>query len=1103
MLCVGVVVLVHLWFLFWKASRVVVAEAAFGVSTLPDLRRRWWIFRACGGCMATLYLGALTWLTWQRTQDPLHHLATVLVLTSVGAVVVGLLWAWVGHRLGLLTRAKRPLQQMWDGHSARKQVLRFVLLWLAMVLLVVAAMRPQGAGKQREVRREGIDVVFALDLSKSMLAQDVKPDRLSAAKAEIERCLDALRGDRVALVLFTSVSFIQSPLTTDYGAIRMYLRRAHPRMMAVGGTGIARALTIAMAVIRRSQYGEALGPAIHARVIVLVTDGEDHEWNPLLTATEAAKEGIRIYTVALGTSAGSAIPDVDESGRVQGLLTHQGDVVASRVDEGLLRLIAAESGGLYLPYRGPGSVAGPLVDELDTLQKAELTSLLSSTYEDYFYLFLVPAVVLLLFLSFLGERRRKRDAKKPPPKAPTGGRRRRLLTIALLALAAGLLGACDEPLGGTRLMPAVARGDALLAQGDAPGAILAYAEALAEDPEHPVLNYNLGLAYAAAGDLTQAQRYIVRATAVRPDDKRTRSHVWWALGNVLLAQGDDEEDPARQRALYHEALHAYQVALEDSNLHEALRNNLEQTLLRLFPPCASFDEPAPSDTPAQALSVSLEAMQRATWVLCGGSPDYFLLDVGAGYQVEATLSLQRLPQRRELMDDSARLDYGRISVRIESAGGEVLAQERVPLPQVRANQPPAKVVLRLPSFTVPEAVGSGPLYLVVQGEDYAEASYQIALKILPPCRAFEDAFEPNDSREEAARIEAGVEILRLCPDNDDWFRFPLDVGDSLFLSFLPLRDEGVRAGDQVQFGVALFRDGEVRPLWEGDTTALGESDALQYAYVDAPAATTLYWRVQGSEAAPEGPYAMHLEFFPPCPEGDDYFEDNDSVWEAAHLPAEEKRFGPLRYCQDDDDWYETVVGAGTDQAPGSPHGFTATIFYDARLGRLQLQVLDPSSLEVLGEPGTVAIDIMGWQATTVTLPGALVGERLLLLVNGDENFYYLSLEQGGGDDCSPDERPEDNPDKTPAPNDDPQPSPNQQDASPDAPPEDAPEDGAGAGAADQAREDEQGEGTPQSPEALRERRVMELLDEIERADRNLPLERAQDEMRRKSVTKDW
>jgi len=126
--------------------------------------------------------------------------------------------------------------------------------------------------------------------------------------------------------------------------------------------------------------------------------------------------------VALGTSAGSAIPDVDESGRVQGLLTHQGDVVASRVDEGLLRLIAAESGGLYLPYRGPGSVAGPLVDELDTLQKAELTSLLSSTYEDYFYLFLVPAVVLLLFLSFLGERRRKRDAKKPPPKAPTGGR---------------------------------------------------------------------------------------------------------------------------------------------------------------------------------------------------------------------------------------------------------------------------------------------------------------------------------------------------------------------------------------------------------------------------------------------------------------------------------------------------------------------------------------------------------------------------------------------------------------------------------------------------------------------------------------------------------
>src|SRR5690606_20943535 len=310
------------------------------------------------------------------------------------------------------------MSAMLESRSARKQITRFVFGFVALVLLVIAVMRPQGEGKPREIKREGVDIVFAVDLSKSMLADDIKPSRLQAAKDEIDRVLDRLNGDRVGLVVYTAVSFQQSPLTSDYGAIRTYLDSIEPDMMPMGGTAIGRAVISSIEMLTGESFLELgsgrtsstrqldRGPtADHAKLIVLFTDGEDHETDPIRAATEANKRDVRVYTVGIGSAAGSRIPMYDEQGLPSGFMMRKNSPVETRLDEGTLQGMADVSGGRYFPYSGPGSVAKGLVEEIDKLQKAELESLMIDTYEDYFYFPLIPAAVLLFLAGLFGDRR--------------------------------------------------------------------------------------------------------------------------------------------------------------------------------------------------------------------------------------------------------------------------------------------------------------------------------------------------------------------------------------------------------------------------------------------------------------------------------------------------------------------------------------------------------------------------------------------------------------------------------------------------------------------------------------------------------------------------
>ena len=271
-------------------------------------------------------------------------------------------------------------------------------LWLVVLAaLLVALARPQWGSMSELVEQEGIEVMVALDVSKSMLAQDVKPDRLSRAKMEISDLMERLGGDEIGLVLFSGASFVQLPLTSDYATARTFLDNARPEVISRPGTAIADAIQTAMRgfdVNRPSQ-----------KVIVLITDGEDHEGDALAMAQTAAEQGVRIYTIGFGSPEGEPIPEYDNRGEVAGYKKDQnGEVVLSRLDETTLQQIAEAGHGQYYRATASGSEIEALIREMNTLQTAELASVLEVRGIERFQFFLLVGLAALLTAELIPDR---------------------------------------------------------------------------------------------------------------------------------------------------------------------------------------------------------------------------------------------------------------------------------------------------------------------------------------------------------------------------------------------------------------------------------------------------------------------------------------------------------------------------------------------------------------------------------------------------------------------------------------------------------------------------------------------------------------------------
>jgi Ca-activated chloride channel family protein len=286
------------------------------------------------------------------------------------------------------------------GVSPVFSALKAALQALGLGLFAVALAQPQCGSRTELARRRGIDLVVAVDASKSMLARDVAPDRLERAKLELNALLDSLKGDRVGIVAFAGDAYVQSPLTSDYAAAKLFLRAVDPEQMQQGGTNIGAALQLAQSMLEGADRGAK------DRVVVLLSDGEDLSGEEMDAAEALHAAGIKVFAVGIGSEAGEPIPERGKNGDVVGYKKDAaGNTVLTRLDRAGLEAVAQLTGGEFF-YQPHGVAVQEVAARIDRLQKSEIESRLTVRWDERFQLFLAPGLALLALGMLLPGRRR-------------------------------------------------------------------------------------------------------------------------------------------------------------------------------------------------------------------------------------------------------------------------------------------------------------------------------------------------------------------------------------------------------------------------------------------------------------------------------------------------------------------------------------------------------------------------------------------------------------------------------------------------------------------------------------------------------------------------
>ena len=269
------------------------------------------------------------------------------------------------------------------------RVLAFVLITVATLLIVISLLGPQIFRGYREVKREGLDIYILLDTSKSMLAEDVKPNRLELSKSIVERLLEALEGDRVGFIPFSSDAYIQMPLTDDYELARMFLKVVDTDLIAGGGTKIGAAINLATASFTRSAEGD--------RVILIISDGEEQESGSLEKVMAVKDEDIKIFTIGIGTEKGGLIPEFDSQGRVTAYKQdQQGEYVISRLHSETLKRLAEIGQGTYFQVTTGGQEIDNFLAKISSLKRSQYEAERIKSYTQLYQYFLGPGLILLI-----------------------------------------------------------------------------------------------------------------------------------------------------------------------------------------------------------------------------------------------------------------------------------------------------------------------------------------------------------------------------------------------------------------------------------------------------------------------------------------------------------------------------------------------------------------------------------------------------------------------------------------------------------------------------------------------------------------------------------
>jgi len=291
--------------------------------------------------------------------------------------------------LDRLLPSRRPARRRW----------KLLIELLAIALVVLALARPQWGFQWREVKRRGLDIMVVMDTSKSMLAEDVKPNRLQQAKWGVRDLVRQLSRDRVGLIAFSGGSFLQCPLTIDYAALLLTLDDLYAGIIPRGGTRISQALDLALESFDYESDSD--------KVVILITDGEDTEGDPAAMTDELKRRGIRLYAIGVGTLAGEPIPIRNEEGRLDFQKNREGNVVKSSLQESGLQKLALATGGIYV-RSAPGDFGFERIisQGIEKLKRSELESRMAKDFEDRFYWFIAAALILLAAENLVGIGRR-------------------------------------------------------------------------------------------------------------------------------------------------------------------------------------------------------------------------------------------------------------------------------------------------------------------------------------------------------------------------------------------------------------------------------------------------------------------------------------------------------------------------------------------------------------------------------------------------------------------------------------------------------------------------------------------------------------------------
>jgi Ca-activated chloride channel family protein len=453
------------------------------------------------------------------------------------------------------------LKQLMPDVSRFRPLVKFWVLLGALALLIVMLARPQLGTKISNEKRVGIETIIAMDISNSMLAEDVVPSRLDRSKMMVENLVDHFTNDKIGLIVFAGDAFVQLPITSDYVSAKMFLSSISPSMMASQGTDIARAIEMATHSFTQE---EGIGKAI-----IVITDGEDHEGGALEAAKAAKDEGMRVYVLGVGSVNGAPIP---VSGTGDYMKDNTGNTVMSALNEDMCKQVAQAGGGAYIHVENNSAAQQQLDNELDKLAKKETTTAVYSEFDEQFQAVGILVLLLLIVEICILDRRNpliKRLSlfkRKGVSNQELVVRSKMLMILFFLLTPISYLlfpdSCLQTPVSAQTDRQYIRQGNKLFRSGDYPNAEVSYRKAIEKNPKNPQAVFNLGNALMAQKKDSAAVMQFDSATKLETNPLR-KAKAYHNVGVIC-----------QSHKMYGEAIEAYKSALRLNPADDETRYNL-------------------------------------------------------------------------------------------------------------------------------------------------------------------------------------------------------------------------------------------------------------------------------------------------------------------------------------------------------------------------------------------------------------------------------------------------------------------------------------------------------------------------------------------------